>query len=166
MNCNGMIALADALAQQRKLASKKLWRNTTVRNTPYIFRPTVAAQLDHPYLVVPANPRRVSLVMGQVVDAEVTNEIHQFYYSFGYPAVKPLYGVFPGASYGLPIPGILMWLGQTPIITGPLGNGTVSVDEIWVGLACGGGPPPLHAVYCIIYEGVLSVENDANPMAA
>lgn len=106
-----------------------------LRQTPYL-SPVMTVD-NQPYLLIPSNPNRMSFL----VSAPFNNG-GIYFFSYGYP-------VKSGANYvGVPIANAASGFFQE-------GNGTVSIDDIYVFFNGNAGS---NAAF-IGYEGVLAVES-------
>lgn len=110
-----------------------------LRQTPYMvtIRP---ADFSKPFLLIPANPSRMSFtICNQTLATKAS--FYEFFVSFNAP---------PFAGLGLPVPPT----GKQRIVQ-PI-NGQISVDDIYVSVTNAFSVP--DSVHVLGYEGVLAVE--------
>lgn len=180
-------SFAAAIAALRRNARGDPRIGAKVKNTPFVatFPKILAANLlplpssfNNPQVLVPANKNRIGLVLAGVFQQPVFAPALQFeaFYSFGYPAAtSPIIvagGPPPiGQAWGLPLPGVtFLDLFNVAVSEGPLGNGTISTDAIWVTLS-----PAIAYIaagldimpgFIIAYEQSLALEADNMGRAA
>jgi len=147
--------------------------NAPVKNTPFVFiyPPYTGTAADtwfnSPRILVPANKNRIGLVIGQTSLDTYTHPSWLAFYSFGYPAMTAPAG--PGKSYGLVIPGWCLTAGAINVQhLGPLGNGTISEDAVWITVTEFStlGPPTNTPGYIVAYEQSLAIESERTREAA
>ena len=180
-------SFADAIAAMRQRAAGNPQLGAKVKNTPFLVQyPGVAAAsllplpdfFNSPQILVPANPNRIGLVLGCLFQQPTLLTVPQFeaFYSFGYPSITAPLDVVGGPppvgqSWGFPVPGVtVLDLLEVSVSTGPLGNGTISTDAVWVTLS----PAKAYLVlnldvqpgYIIGYEQSLAIEADQRRRAA
>ena len=168
------VALGRALQETRKEVARFTSRaiSAPVKNTPFliswpVYTGTAADTfLNSPRILVPANKNRVSLSVFQI--AVEPNPVPTFAasYSWGYPAVAPVVGV--GRAFGTLVPGYCVLPAFAIHHLGPLGNGTISEDALWITLdkVIAGGLTGYLPGFVLAYEGVLAVESERNVRAA
>lgn len=170
---NPTVPLGRGLGALRKQVAAFTSRaiSAPVKNTPFliawpVYTGTSADTfLNSPRILVPANKNRVSLSVFQI--AVEPNPVPTFASSFswGYPALAPKVGV--GRAYGPLIPGYCVLPTRAIYHLGPLGNGTISEDALWVTLdkVIAGGITGYSPGFVLAYEGVLAVESERNQAA-
>jgi hypothetical protein len=168
-------SLVAAIAKVRNFADRLALSNrmsAPVTNTPYIiswpiYTGTAADTfLNAPQILVPANKNRISLIVQQV--AVEPNPVPTFAasYSWGYPAVAPVVGA--GRAFGPLVPGYCLLPTRAIHHLGPLGNGTISEDALWITLdkIITGGLTGYSPGFVLAYEGALALEAPRNRRAA
>lgn len=167
---NPTVGLGRALAMTQREVARFTSRaiSAPVKNTPFliswpIYTGTAADTfLQSPQILVPANENRVSLNVFQI--AVEPNPVPTFAasYSWGYPALAPKVGV--GRAFGPLVPGYCLLPTRAIHHLGPLGNGTISEDALWVTLdkIIAGGVTGYSPGFVLAYEGVLAIESERN----
>lgn len=122
-----------------------------IRYTPYKLDFTGNEPVQ-PFLLIPANPKRVAINIGSSLLPEQGPALFSFQLSFGYPVRinNPIIGDFLGLEMVVGSPSFVGGKAFQPV------NGQISIDDIYISPTVTGQQP-----FSVIgYEGVLAIEGN------